>query len=40
MLTEQIVSSSNESLPLIQIQEQTAAFSQILGMLQLNSFFL
>lgn len=40
MLTEQLVSSSNESFPLIQTQEQTAAFSQILVTLQFNCFFL
>lgn len=40
MLIEQLVSSSNELLPLIQTQEQTAAFSQILAMLQSNCFFL
>lgn len=40
MLIEQLASSSNESLPLIQTQEQTAAFSEILAMLQFNCFFL
>jgi len=40
MLIEQLVSSSNESLPLIQTQEQAAASPQILAVLQFNRFFL